>query len=231
MNISRTAVFLGCTLAAGSALADNGEGFLAGASVDLTATNFYYNRDFRSGAGQGKREEWAQGFLIDAQSGYTPGRIGFGLDLLGLADIKLDGLQSEVGTGILPYDTNGARSAFGRIAVTGKARMGPAVLRAGSHITSDLTLKSNTSRLLPQTFDGGSLAAKWNNGIELGYSRFERSWYRDGTERVDLTLTNKDRRFNGTPGSDGFALFRASWAPDDRFKLHYEHGELRDIYR
>ena len=231
MNISRTAVFLGCTLAAVPALAEEATGFLAGASAELTATNFYYNRDFRSGAGQGKREEWAQGVLLDARSGYTPGVVGFGVDVLGLADFKLDGLQSEVGTGILPYDADGARSAFGRIALTGKARMGPAVLRAGSHITSDLTLKSNTSRVLPQTFEGASLGATWRNGIELGYSRFDRSWYRDGTDRVDLTVTNKDRRFSGTPASDGFALFTASWAPGERFKLHYEHGELRDIYR
>lgn len=231
MNITRNAILIAFGLASAPALAADGEGFLAGASADLTATNFYYNRDFRSGSGQGKREEWAQGFVLDARSGYTPGVVGFGIDVLGLADFKLDGLQSEVGTGILPYDEDGARSAFGRIALTGKAKAGPAELRVGSHIASDLVLKSNTSRLLPQTFEGASLGAAWDNGVELGYARYDRSWYRDGTERVDLTITNKDRRFSGTPDADGFELVTASWAPDDHFTLHYEHGELRDLYR
>jgi len=41
------------------------------ASVDLR--NFYMNRDFRSGDGQSKAEEWAQGFMLKMESGYTEG--------------------------------------------------------------------------------------------------------------------------------------------------------------
>ncbi|WNH52221.1 OprD family outer membrane porin [Stenotrophomonas oahuensis] len=230
-NLSISALAAAC-LASGSAMAEETtEGFFKGAEVDLTATNFYYNRDFRSGSGQGKREEWAQGLMIDARSGYTPGVVGFGLDLLGLGDLKLDGSDAEVGTGILPYDEDGARTTFGRVAVTGKAKAGPAELRVGSHITSDLTLKSNTSRLLPQTFEGASLGASFKNGLELGYKRFDRSWYRDGVDRVHLTITNKDRRFSGTPDSDHLDLFTAGWKVNDQLKLRIEHAELQDIYR
>lgn len=230
-NFSISVLAAAC-LASGSAMADEtSEGFFKGAEVDLTATNFYYNRDFRSGSGQGKREEWAQGLMIDARSGYTPGVVGFGLDLLGLGDLKLDGSDAEVGTGILPYDEDGARTTFGRVAVTGKAKAGPAELRVGSHITSDLTLKSNTSRLLPQTFEGASLGAAFSNGLELGYKRFDRSWYRDGVDRVHLTITNKDRRFSGTPDSDHLDLFTAGWKVNDQLKLRIEHAELQDIYR
>ncbi len=218
-------------LAAPTDAAAGQSGFIAGAEGELTATNFYYNRDFRSGSGQGKREEWAQGFVLDLRSGYTRGPIGFGVDVLGLADFKLDGVGSEVGTGILPYDDDGARSAFGRLALTGKAKAGPAELRVGSHIAQDLTLKSNTSRLLPQTFQGASLGAAWGNGVELGYSRFDRSWYRDGTDDTRLTITNKDRRFSGTPASDGLEMFTAGWSPNARLKLKLEHLELQEIYR
>jgi len=231
MNITRNLLFLALGLASTPALADEADGFLQGASAELTATNFYYNRDFRSGNGQGKREEWAQGFLLDLRSGWTPGVVGFGIDVLGLADFKLDGLDSEVGTGILPYDDDGARSAFGRVALTGKAKAGPAELRVGSHIASALTLKSNTSRVLPQTFEGTSLGAAFGNGVTLGLARYDRSWYRDGTGRERLTITNKDRRFTGTPAADGFELFTASWSPSPQWKLGYEHGELGDVYR
>lgn len=48
------------------------DGFWDGAGVDVTALNFYYNRDFRSGEGQGKRAEWAQGFVVDAKERLHP---------------------------------------------------------------------------------------------------------------------------------------------------------------
>ncbi len=57
---------------------------------DSTATfetrNMYFNRDFRDGtsAQQSKRDEWAQGFMLNLQSGYTDGTVGFGVDALGM---------------------------------------------------------------------------------------------------------------------------------------------------
>ncbi|NIJ80270.1 hypothetical protein FHT10_001391 [Xanthomonas arboricola] len=85
-------------------------GFWNGATAEVTALNFYYNRDFRSGEGQGKRAEWAQGFVVDAKSGYTRGPIGAGLDLLGIGDFKLDGVRAEGGTGCCPTTTTGPRN-------------------------------------------------------------------------------------------------------------------------
>src|SRR5690606_40909250 len=37
-----------------------------------------------------KGEEWGQGFLLNFQSGYTAGPVGFGLDALGQVGIRLD---------------------------------------------------------------------------------------------------------------------------------------------
>ncbi|MFP3998049.1 OprD family outer membrane porin, partial [Pseudomonas capeferrum] len=38
--------------------------------------NFYYNRDFRNdGVAQSKRDEWAQGFILNLQSGFTEGPV------------------------------------------------------------------------------------------------------------------------------------------------------------
>lgn len=51
----------------------------------LELRNFYYNRDFRNdGATQSKRDEWAQGFILNLQSGFTEGPVGFGIDAMGL---------------------------------------------------------------------------------------------------------------------------------------------------
>ncbi|QAY93180.1 hypothetical protein CUN63_26525 [Pseudomonas sp. ACM7] len=45
--------------------------------------NFYYNHDLRdsNAPAQSKIEEWAQGFILKAESGYTEGLVGFGLDM------------------------------------------------------------------------------------------------------------------------------------------------------
>ena len=52
------------------------------ASVELR--NFYFNRDFRQDSpapAQNKAEEWAQGFILKYESGYTDGTIGVGVDV------------------------------------------------------------------------------------------------------------------------------------------------------
>ncbi|MFP3998145.1 OprD family outer membrane porin, partial [Pseudomonas capeferrum] len=68
--------------------------------------NFYYNRDFRNdGAAQSKRDEWAQGFILNLQSGFTEGPVGFGIDAMGLLGVKLDSSPDRTGSGLLAYDS------------------------------------------------------------------------------------------------------------------------------
>ena len=46
--------------------------FVDDSKAVLDARNFYFNRDFRqNGAAQSKAEEWAQGFMLRFESGYT----------------------------------------------------------------------------------------------------------------------------------------------------------------
>lgn len=50
----------------GVAMAD----FLADSKATLELRNFYFNADYRQdGANQSKRDEWAQGFLLNYESG------------------------------------------------------------------------------------------------------------------------------------------------------------------
>ena len=83
-------VVLTClALTAGSSHAD---GFLDDSKASLNLRNFYLNRNFVNGNyPQAKAEEWTQSFILDARSGYTEGLVGFGVDVLGLYSVKLDG--------------------------------------------------------------------------------------------------------------------------------------------
>ncbi|MBD0687401.1 outer membrane porin, OprD family, partial [Pseudomonas sp. PSB18] len=78
-------------------------GFVEDAKVNLNLRNFYFNRNFTNpSAAQGKAEEWTQSFILDAKSGFTQGPVGFGMDVLGLYSIKLDGGKGTAGTQLLP---------------------------------------------------------------------------------------------------------------------------------
>ncbi|TLX63900.1 outer membrane porin, OprD family, partial [Stutzerimonas nosocomialis] len=92
-NPLAAAVFAGgLTMALGTPVAVAQEGFVDGSKLSVNARNFYINRNFVDSANaQSKAEEWTQSFILNFQSGYTSGPIGFGVDTLGLLSVKLDG--------------------------------------------------------------------------------------------------------------------------------------------
>jgi hypothetical protein len=132
-NVPAHYSLIGLTLAlsAGSATAvhaDENSGFIEGSTATLNLRNAYINRNFvnpaypNSAAPQNKAQEWTQNFILDARSGYTPGPVGFGVDVLGLYSQKLDGGKGTAGTQLLPVHGDGEPADnFGRLGVAAKA--------------------------------------------------------------------------------------------------------------
>ncbi|WP_165669154.1 OprD family outer membrane porin, partial [Metapseudomonas otitidis] len=88
MNKSSLALAIAGGLLAQQAVAG---GFIEDSKASVELRNYYFNRDFRQpGASQKKAEEWAQGFLLRYESGFTEGTIGVGVDAIGLLGVKLD---------------------------------------------------------------------------------------------------------------------------------------------
>ena len=82
-------------LCAGFAAQVQASGFLEDTTAKIESRTVYFNRDFRDGhtssdQGASKREESAQGFILNLQSGYTEGTVGFGIDALGMLGFQLD---------------------------------------------------------------------------------------------------------------------------------------------
>ncbi|MCM2318635.1 MAG: OprD family porin, partial [Pseudomonas sp.] len=101
-------------------------GFIEESKATLNLRNYYINRDFRhaDSSAQSRAEEWTQSFILNVQSGYTPGPVGFGVDALGLYSVKLDGGEGTRGTQLLPiHDDGKPADDFGRLAVAGKAKL------------------------------------------------------------------------------------------------------------
>ncbi|MFP3409766.1 OprD family outer membrane porin, partial [Pseudomonas sp. SIMBA_065] len=71
----------------------------------LQARNYFFSRDYadiKGASTQSRTQEWAQGFILNASSGYTQGTLGVGVDVTGLLGFKLDSSPQHARSGLLP---------------------------------------------------------------------------------------------------------------------------------
>ncbi|SDS52560.1 OprD family porin [Pseudomonas granadensis] len=215
---------------AGAALPAAAEeaGFVEGAKVNLNLRNFYINRNFTNPTkAQGKAEEWTQSFILDAKSGFTQGTVGFGMDVLGLYSVKLDGGKGTGGTQLLPLDRDGRPADnFGRTNVAFKAKFSQTEAKVGEWMPVLPILRSDDGRSLPQTFRGGQITSKEIDGLTLYGGQFRANSPRDDSSMSDLSMTGKaaftSDRFNFQGGE---YLFN-----DKRTQIGLWNAQLKDIY-
>ena len=203
-------------------------GFVEGAKVNLNLRNFYLNRNFTNPTkAQGKAEEWTQSFILDAKSGFTQGIVGFGVDVLGLYSVKLDGGKGTGGTQLLPLDSDGRPADnFGRTNVAFKAKLSQTEAKVGEWMPVLPILRSDDGRSLPQTFRGGQITSKEINGLTLYGGQFRQNSPRDDSSMGDMSMTGRaaftSDRFNFQGGEYVFN--------DKRTQIGLWNAELKDIY-
>ncbi len=203
-------------------------GFVDGAKVNLNLRNFYINRNFTNPTkAQGKAEEWTQSFILDAKSGFTQGTVGFGMDVLGLYSVKLDGGKGTGGTQLLPLDHDGRPADnFGRTNVAFKAKLSQTEVKVGEWMPVLPILRSDDGRSLPQTFRGGQITSKEITGLTLYGGQFRANSPRDDSSMSDMSMTGKPAftsdRFNFQGGEYVFN--------DKRTQIGLWNAELKDIY-
>ena len=191
------AVAAGNGLIASQAMAE-GEGFVEGASATLSNRTVYFNRDFRDNtAGQSKADETATGFLLNFQSGFTQGPIGFGADVLAMQGIKLDSGRGRSGTRLLELDDDGsAKDEYSEIRGAVKvAILEDTVVRYGVHLPENPVAYYDDARLLPNHYQGYSITNSSIDGLFVEAGRLtDRSEMNDSSEtdgalREDENLT------------------------------------------
>ncbi|ARU89947.1 OprD family porin [Pseudomonas sp. M30-35] len=206
-------------------LGANAAGFVEDAKVSFGLRNFYINRNFVNPAyGQGKAEEWTQSFMLDARSGFTEGTVGFGIDVLAMTAIKLDGGRGTAGTGLLPvHDDGRPADDYGRIAAAGKARISKTELKVGEWMAVLPILRSDDGRSLPQTFQGAQITSKEVDGLTLYGGQFRQNSTRDNASMEDMNFNGAESdRFNFAGGEFSFN--------QDRTLIGLWNAELEDIY-
>ncbi|MDD1508330.1 OprD family porin [Pseudomonas sp. CNPSo 3701] len=211
-----------------------GEGFIDGASATLQARNYYFSRDFSDIVGanrQSKAEEWAQGFILDFKSGYTPGVVGFGLDAQGLLGIKLDSSRDRVSTGLLPVRDNGeAADEYSRLGVALKTLYSRTELRVGELQPNLPVLTFSDIRLLPPSYQGASLVSREIDGLTLqgGHLRSTSLRNEAGDDKLQAMLGHVPQR---QVSSGAFNYVGADYAFNDkRTTASLWYAQLEDIY-
>ncbi|TBU95457.1 OprD family porin [Phytopseudomonas dryadis] len=200
--------------------------FIGDSKGSLELRNFYFNRDFRQEGAREKAEEWAQGFLLRAESGYTEGTVGVGIDALGMLGLKLDSGDGTAGSGLLPADgSGGSQDEYSKLALTAKAKISNSTLKVGAlHFRSPI-VSANDSRLLPQTFQGALLNVQEIDRLTLQGGKINRIKANSSTDYTEMTAN----RIGGSSDSFVFGGGDYKITPELTAGLHY--GTLEDVYQ
>lgn len=207
--------------------------FLADSHASFETRNVYFNRDFRDGPStqQSKREEWAQGLMFKFESGYTPGLVGFGVDLLGMVGVRLDSSPDRAGSGLLPVRSDGrAASEYGKLGLTAKVKVAATELKVGSLMPILPTLRPQDGMILPQTFRGALLTSQDLPGVVLTAGQLDRVKGRNDTSYEPIALNNKNNRFATNAQGAHLNLFGVDRQLNDNLKLSYHYASLSDVY-
>ncbi|MED5607074.1 OprD family porin [Pseudomonas sp. JH-2] len=213
--------------------------FLEDGSARLEARTLYFNRDFRDGAssnpqGASKREETAQGFILDVRSGFTEGPLGVGVDALGMLGVKLDSSPADSNSGLLPssgHDPRHSADQYAKAGVAGKLRFSRTQLRYGAMLPDMPLLKYNDGRLLPNMFHGAQLASEEIRDLKFSATRLERYTARDSSDAQDIRLNCKNKRYACDTTGNRFDAYQLDYKVSDDLLLQYAQGGLENVYR
>ncbi|MDH1145439.1 OprD family porin [Pseudomonas mosselii] len=211
-------------------------GFVDDGKLKLQLRNVYFNENFRDEQGlspraaasaKQERTEWAQGFLLDYQSGFTQGTLGVGLDALALVGVRLDSGRGRSGSGLLPvHDDGRAADEFSSAGLTAKARLGQTVIKHGTLLPKTPVLVYNDARLLPQTYQGTQLTSTDIDGLSLTAGHLDKFKLRDSSDSTGLYLDG----YSGNASGD-FSYVGADYAVGKPLRLSYFHARLDGFYR
>lgn len=215
--------------------------FAKDAKLDLGLRNFYMNRDYRQDAplptvtGKTPTEyksyssEWAQGWLLNLQSGYTEGMVGFGVDAMGMVGVRLDSGRGRSGTGLLQQDreTGVAEDEYGSAGANAKMQISKSNIKVGNaHRLKLPVVQASDIRLLPQVFEGVHGNMLELSGLNLNAGQLTQVKQRASSDFEDLRLNG----VTTAKGTDSFKFAGADYALTDTLKATYYYGELQDFY-
>jgi hypothetical protein len=207
-------------------------GFLEDSKASVSSRTMYYDADMREGpstAGNRQRET-AEGLKFDYLSGFTQGTVGFGIDAQALVGIHLDGGKGHHPTGnansFFPSDGDKSADEWSRLDGNVKARFSKTEAHLGGALAPNLPiLIANDSRLLPQTFDGGTITSKEIDNVTFNLGQLEHASGRASSNSTGLSVAG------ATQDSNKFRYAGADWKVTKDLLLQYYYANLEDFYK
>jgi hypothetical protein len=223
--------------------------FIGDSTATLEARNFYFNRDFRQGntdvptPSQSKQEEWAQGFILRANSGFTEGTVGFGADAIGMFGFKLDSGDGTAGSGLLVPDgsSKGSQDNNSDLAVAAKVKVSNSTLRVGQMQFKNAAITSSDGRLLPQVFEAGHLVSQEIDGLMFEAAHVREVNNRNSNDYEDISITNsfsskngvgaRGIRLSGGATSDAFDFVGGTYKVTKDLTAGYYYSNMDELYK
>ena len=207
-------------------------GFLEDSKASISSRTMYYDADMREGASTpaNRQRETAEGLKFDYLSGFTQGTVGFGIDAQALVGIHLDGGKGHHPTGnansFFPSDGKEAADEWSRLDGNVKARFSKTEAHLGGALAPNLPiLIANDSRLLPQTFDGGTITSKEIDNVTFNFGQLEHASGRASSNSTGLSVAG------ATQDSNKFLYGGADWKVTKDLTLQYYYANLEDFYK
>ncbi|NUF15669.1 OprD family outer membrane porin [Acinetobacter lactucae] len=159
------------------------KGFVEDANGSILFRTGYISRDKKNGVDD--TSSFAQTAIVNIESGFTPGIVGFGVGVVGDGSFKI-GENNNAGNNMIPRETlNGKENsgdAYDHWARGGgnvKARFSNTTVRYGTQVLDLPVLASNTARLVPEYFTGTLLTSHEIKDLEVIAGKFTKNQYSD----------------------------------------------------
>ncbi|MBA6099647.1 MULTISPECIES: OprD family porin [Pseudomonas] len=202
-------------------------GFVEDSKLSLSSRTMYFNNDNRDGGADNR--ESGQGFKLDYISGFTEGTVGFGVDAQALWGIHLDGGRGKHpdNSSFFPSDSDGsAASQWARFGANAKARFSKTEVHFGSALAPNLPiLVANDGRLLPQTFEGGTIQSKEIDNLTINAGQLTHAMGRASSNRTGLSVAG------ATADSNKFRYGGLDYKLTPDLTLQYYYSNLEDFYK
>ncbi|MDP2244120.1 OprD family porin [Pseudomonas sp.] len=236
-SVIALAVAAGSTQMAMASSQSESKGFVEDSSFNIFNRALYMNRDFRNGGGNiadaskssgfknGYREEFGLGIRLLAESGFTQGTVGVGVDAHSLSSIKIDSGRGRHNTGQFGT-TDSGRGDDTQTEVGGaiKFRISDTVLKYGNQFTGSPVFSTDDSRILPEVATGTLLTSNEIEGLELTAGRFTALSSQTGSSRDDING-------KGEAGLTSANIIGASYSFTDNFSGAIHASDVEDYFK
>lgn len=186
------------------------KGFVEDANGSVLFRTGYISRDKKHGIED--QNSFAQTAIVDLDSGFTQGIVGFGIGIVGDGSFKI-GDNNHSGNNMIPRDNQGnPYDHWARGGANVKARFSNTTVRYGTQVLDLPVLASNTGRLVPEYFEGTLLTSREIKNLELVAGKFTKDQMSD--------QINRDSDVNGN-GLDSAIVWGAKYKFDDQLNASY----------